>query len=510
MIDTLKAQSLEAFEAEASAFRIALLRRGFADDGTSLRGVVVWRDDQQAPHSTHVEIQLSDRFPFAAPDVRLVGSNPEVTPTFHIERDGKLCLWGNDVAVDGAPWRDVGQFLQKISGWCSQTAARWPGDDDADLERYLEPRTDCVVLYDDSLVKTGPFYRTTKNELGVVTVNDALPWRPDPKRIRRNRARRKEKNLLAVLEVGPVDRPIRSWRDLQALAGRDISALGELVGEGGLQYLLVRYQRGARHAGIVLNVARNQQEAPLLTSCESADQSEATRTLRSGVAASTYTNKKVAIVGCGAVGSHIADLLFRSGVRKLTLIDPETLRPGNIIRHTADNACVGASKTSAVKARLAELGLDVREVVTDGDRIVDPQQALALAGAHDLIIDATADARATALIGWAAESTGSAAVSACVQRDGGIARVDRFPLQDGEHHLQSVPFTSDADSVQHEPGCGSPVSTTPPLSVIKTAALASQVALDELGRAQTLPATIIEVIVAQLDSPYAAIGMITS
>lgn len=501
---------LVAFEAEASAFRSGLIRCGFTDDGTSLRGDVTWHDEQNVPQSVQIEIQLNALFPFAAPDVRLVDSDPDFTPTFHIERDGKLCLWTNNVAVDGAAWRDVGQFLEKVSGWCSQTAARWPDDDDADLERYLEYNTDCFVLYDDSQLQPGPYYRTANEGRGVVKVGGALSWRPDPGRIGRNRARRKEKDLLAVVEVGLIERPIRSWQDLQDAANEDLAACRELAVAGGLRYVLVRYQRGARQAAMVLSVAAVQEGLPVLMACESADQSEATRTLRSGVAASTYADSKVAVVGCGAVGSHIADLLFRSGVRKLTLIDPETLRPGNIIRHTANNDSVGVSKTNAVKARLAETGLDVSEVVTKGDRMADLRHARDLALTHDLVVDATADARTTALVRWAAESTGTTAISACVQRDGGIARVDRFPLRGDEQHLAPVPADSDLDSAQFEQGCGSPVSTTPPLAVVKTACLASQVALDELGGAPTLPATMLEVVSVQSDAPFTSITAMTS
>ena len=44
-------------------------------------------------------------------------------------------------------------------------------------------------------------------------------------------------------------------------------------------------------------------------------------------------NKKVVILGCGAVGSKIALHLFRSGITKLILIDNDKLEPHNMCRH---------------------------------------------------------------------------------------------------------------------------------------------------------------------------------
>ncbi|WP_376771972.1 ThiF family adenylyltransferase [Thermocatellispora tengchongensis] len=68
---------------------------------------------------------------------------------------------------------------------------------------------------------------------------------------------------------------------------------------------------------------------------ESADTSPQTRQLRAGVTAEGLANAKIAVVGCGAVGSFAAGTLFRSGVRHLTLIDYERLRPGNVVGHLA-------------------------------------------------------------------------------------------------------------------------------------------------------------------------------
>ena len=55
--------------------------------------------------------------------------------------------------------------------------------------------------------------------------------------------------------------------------------------------------------------------------------------LERGGSQNSLLNKEVVIVGCGSVGGEIAYMLAKSGVGKLTLIDPEFLLADNIYRH---------------------------------------------------------------------------------------------------------------------------------------------------------------------------------
>lgn len=45
------------------------------------------------------------------------------------------------------------------------------------------------------------------------------------------------------------------------------------------------------------------------------------------------SNKRVAVVGCGSVGSQVANMLAKAGVGELVLIDPDILSADNIYRH---------------------------------------------------------------------------------------------------------------------------------------------------------------------------------
>lgn len=62
--------------------------------------------------------------------------------------------------------------------------------------------------------------------------------------------------------------------------------------------------------------------------------------------------KRVAIVGCGALGGFLARSLAQSGVGSLLLIDSEELVPSNVGRHVLGVEAVGLWKSSAMAKRL--------------------------------------------------------------------------------------------------------------------------------------------------------------
>lgn len=62
--------------------------------------------------------------------------------------------------------------------------------------------------------------------------------------------------------------------------------------------------------------------------------------------------RKVAIVGCGAVGSEMAELLAKAGVGELTFIDNDDLYSANVGRHLLGINYLGSNKAQAVGAEL--------------------------------------------------------------------------------------------------------------------------------------------------------------
>ncbi len=56
-----------------------------------------------------------------------------------------------------------------------------------------------------------------------------------------------------------------------------------------------------------------------------------------GQSANAYLmEKSVAVVGCGSIGSFMADMLSRSGIRRMLVLDRETLESANLPRHLLD------------------------------------------------------------------------------------------------------------------------------------------------------------------------------
>lgn len=59
--------------------------------------------------------------------------------------------------------------------------------------------------------------------------------------------------------------------------------------------------------------------------------------------------KKVAVIGCGSLGSEIADILAKAGVGKLKLIDNEIIKAHNVVRHLVGLRLLNSPKVESVK-----------------------------------------------------------------------------------------------------------------------------------------------------------------
>jgi len=62
------------------------------------------------------------------------------------------------------------------------------------------------------------------------------------------------------------------------------------------------------------------------------------------------------LIGVGALGSAIAELLVRMGVKDIILLDGETLEVGNLCRHTGYISDIGKSKAESLAATLNRSG----------------------------------------------------------------------------------------------------------------------------------------------------------
>ncbi len=96
----------------------------------------------------------------------------------------------------------------------------------------------------------------------------------------------------------------------------------------------------------------------------------------------------VIVIGCGALGSTISNILVRSGVGKLTIVDRDRVEKGNLQRQLLfDESDIGKSKakTAALKLRLVNSEIEIDSVAAD----VMNSNIEELIGGFDLVLDAT-------------------------------------------------------------------------------------------------------------------------
>lgn len=99
---------------------------------------------------------------------------------------------------------------------------------------------------------------------------------------------------------------------------------------------------------------------------------------------------RVLLVGCGALGSHIADMMVRAGVGSLTIVDRDYVQWSNLQRQTLfteQDAETSANKAKAAAAHLAKINseVEIRGIVAD----FGPSNAPDLVGGVDVVMDGT-------------------------------------------------------------------------------------------------------------------------
>jgi len=98
---------------------------------------------------------------------------------------------------------------------------------------------------------------------------------------------------------------------------------------------------------------------------------------------------RVVLIGAGALGSMIGELLVRAGVWDITILDHDLVLAGNLVRHTLTLDDLGKNKAEALARRLASISPSVRAVAVP-DRFPGGSLEPRVLGA-DLVIDTTGE-----------------------------------------------------------------------------------------------------------------------
>lgn len=116
---------------------------------------------------------------------------------------------------------------------------------------------------------------------------------------------------------------------------------------------------------------------------------------------SAVRNLRVALLGVGALGSSLAEMLVRAGIGELALVDGDLLEAGNICRHTATLADVGSPKVQAVAERLRQLSPAVRVTEVLEPIGGTPKDVVEQLDEYDVILDCTSSDEALMLLAGA-------------------------------------------------------------------------------------------------------------
>jgi threonine dehydrogenase-like Zn-dependent dehydrogenase len=73
--------------------------------------------------------------------------------------------------------------------------------------------------------------------------------------------------------------------------------------------------------------------------------------------------ERIYIIGCGSVGSTVAELLARFGLTKLSLYDFDTVEPKNLANQMFRQEHIGMEKTSAVANMLCEINPEMKNTI---------------------------------------------------------------------------------------------------------------------------------------------------
>ena len=452
---------LDEFVAHSrQSFEEVLIRAGFVEqrghwDGTITHGAA----------STRVSLTLLPGFPFIAPRVKPAADDP-VPWSWHRELDGALCLVAENDHRD-LWWADADAFLSHVQAWFENSDAGWVDDrPDLDLERYFRTSDDSrLYLYGelDEYRNTFVRFRPDRNNVMRLHGRGTRPAKPTGKR----------RDVFGyVTALGDVNQPPRNWTDIQARIDPSVNLERQIRGDR-VAVLVLVYNRGQREGAIVLDVWPNRDGGISARRLRSGADTQQARAARSGPQAADLNALSVAVIGVGAVGSFVADMLVRAGVGRLTLVDDDLVTPGNLVRHLVGPEAVGLPKPTAVKNHLIRSHrIRSSDIATREERLKAVAEALTLLNGHELVVNATADFSVTALLHAAGAALGKNVVSVALQNDGTTFRIDVLPPLNGQPVLD--PSTTGARSAAgleyYEAGCGSPISTTPPHAVVEAAA----------------------------------------
>lgn len=318
-------------------------------------------------HDFELTVRYLEGFPFVAPEVAFL--DPPVRRHRHQSSRGKPCLFPDEA------WHQdqkAGEFLKALRTWLSAyIVGRFPRE----LAIYELPE----YLVDSGLTVLGPpgmddaaegatsgSFRVTELlglDLAVVTELQGVDVGTDVlDGLRMRRAFKQQERVGTWYRLDAEPPPPQLLTELQDILKKSghtnpvfpprerprLTALrfeDEVLGQPRWLFLDTGIENAKRPP-------RPHEREVLGATFYPVTREELFRRLQGVTDTDTLSDRIVTVFGLGAVGSSAALALAREAVGEFKLCDPDTLRPGNVIRHVLDLSDVGQPKATAVEAAI--------------------------------------------------------------------------------------------------------------------------------------------------------------
>ena len=502
-VDTLDPASLDAFRGE-------LVESGFEPIGGDPRR---WSGPihpalSRLTAAETMRIRFHDGWPYRGPTLYVKGVESD-----HAVTDGEVCLFQPGEDAIGA-WRTFAAYGERIAEWVSSSESGFRTED-ALLDAHLYYRDsvyglatlklDSIPVSDSDTEKSGKLYGRWRDDRALLELSTKAPG---------GEAVGGRWYYRRALETG-------TPRDLTAL--KAALTKGQLanferrlknVESGEPMAFVFAWEAKAGRTALAL-VATQEPDAGLtVKSIELGLEDTEVLALRAGPDVDVLADKRIVVLGCGAVGSNVACRLAEAGTGRLRLVDAKRLRPGHIVRHAT------SYKAGMKKVRATSLQISFDAPWCDVEEIWEEPWAVgrieALIVDADLVIEATGMGTFAELVSRVAADVEIPMMSAALYRGGSVARIRRqIPAVDvalAERTDETIyPLIPPGEEpVLIETGCSALVNNASPVAVAALAASTAEMAIDLLGGRQDYSEELIEVYRPLESAPFDRIGRVST
>lgn len=394
---------------------------------------ISWEDNETEDYCTaeHViQIHLPRGFPFQQPVVFPSDTSSPIRDSRHQSPgsdNGVLCLWPSD-SEGWLPSLSADDLLSRVRLWFGHYHQDdWPSEErPPDLHLYFPSpmRRPLMLIADDWTlppVQVGRFGIWQKDTIrafaGAPQAGVTMPPTFHSDRIfssigmterRRDHvglwfrlyAEPKPRHTLSELleEIDNTCRQSHGWAlsHLRSLFGvktrgenvEGILSLGYPSGNGKEQWLFLRCNLGSKAKTTQWSQVSTLRKI-IVSSFETAEVGKHALMRRTGYVARQIEGRRVLIFGQGAIGGTITLLLAKAGLQHLRIVDSDTLRPGNSVRHVGGLLFVGHDK--ALVSQIEALGHAPDCSIVVNDITWDPVKLQEWVQEADVVVDATAN-----------------------------------------------------------------------------------------------------------------------